>query len=361
MIDGFVIASTSIDQIYKDDMDVATNDNNENNHASTDTSTTSTSTTTTYQRASVRIAGFVGLPDGNGGTNLSLFIDSDGYEDTPSWLLRLLAQYELCEMMNRIRAIPSSISMSILQADDNRSSSNHNEATSSSTSTNTDDNHPIASKVHTTEIPSNASSSSTSSSAALSLTRTAQTIYQHNDDFYVTEGLELASKSIKLMKEYLGVLQSASRLSSADKGSMSLSVDWQVRVQKDHMTVSSATVPGSQWNAIRAITTMHSDIKQIVDLLIDDNRINEFDDMVDFIVPLVKVDARTAIRRIVCKPIWPTAPRDFIVCTSWTALEDGSVMVCSRSAPNDVLSTQIGYVRGFVNIRYVVYLISSIT
>ena len=91
----------------------------------------------------------------------------------------------------------------------------------------------------------------------------------------------------------------------------------------------------------------------ILSLLLDDNRMNEIDDMVDFVVPLIKVDARTSVRRVCCKPVWPTAPRDFIVCTTWTELADGSVMVCSRSAPNDVLSTQRGYVRGFINIRYV--------
>ena len=95
--DGFVIASTSVDQICEEIDDI---DNSVEEIMGKD------SCGRTFQRASITISGFVGLPDGNGGTNLTLFIDSDGYEHTPSWLLRLLAQYELCEMMNRIRAIP---------------------------------------------------------------------------------------------------------------------------------------------------------------------------------------------------------------------------------------------------------------
>ena len=95
--DGFVIASTSVDQICEEIDDI---DNSVEEIMGKDNSGR------TFQRASITISGFVGLPDGNGGTNLTLFIDSDGYEHTPSWLLRLLAQYELCEMMNRIRAIP---------------------------------------------------------------------------------------------------------------------------------------------------------------------------------------------------------------------------------------------------------------
>ena len=349
LIDGFVIASTSIDQIYQDNIDVFTIENNEDNPLPTDTSTPipASTSSSTYQRASIRIAGFVGLPDGNGGTNLSLFIDLDGNDDTPSWLLRLLAQYELCEIMNRIRAIPSSLSMSILQTNNN----NHNN-NNVLPSTNTDNNDLTASSVQKTEITSDVASSSTSS--AVSFPFATPTIYQHTDDFYMTEGLVLAEQSICLMKDYLGLLSSAPRLSSTNEGSsISSPLDWQIRVQKDQMTVSSATVPGSQWHAICAKKTIAANKDVIFSLLLDDNRITEFDDMVDVVVPLIKVDTRTAIRRICCKAIWPTAPRDFIVCTTWTELEDGSVMVCSRSAPNDVMSTQKGYVRGFVNIRYV--------
>ena len=342
--DGFVIASTSVDQICEEIDDI---DNSVEEIMGKD------SCGRTFQRASITISGFVGLPDGNGGTNLTLFIDSDGYEHTPSWLLRLLAQYELCEVMNRIRALPSSLSIPVLQANDHNHGNNNNSNNTalSSSSMNAGRNDPIANSVDKAEITLTASSSSTSS--VLSLTHTTQTIYQHSDEFYVTEGLELAAKSIHLMKDYLGFLQSAPVRSSADESSSSVSLDWQVRVRKDNMIVSSATVPGSQWQAICAVKTIAADKNVILSLLLDDNRMNEIDDMVDFVVPLIKVDARTSVRRVCCKPVWPTAPRDFIVCTTWTELADGSVMVCSRSAPNDVLSTQRGYVRGFINIRYV--------
>ena len=186
-----------------------------------------------------------------------------------------------------------------------------------------------------------AASSSSTSSITKDVTESV------SPESYVEEGMNVASTSIALMKIYLG-LGMEEQESKNILASMQL--DWQQRTRTKTMNISTTMVKDSTWNAIRAITTMHSDIKQIVDLLIDDNRINEFDDMVDFIVPLVNVDARTAIRRIVCKPIWPTAPRDFIVCTTYTELEDGSVMVCSRSVTDEVFSQQKGYVRGFVNV-----------
>ena len=99
---------------------------------------------------------------------------------------------------------------------------------------------------------------------------------------------------------------------------------------------------------------IHNYSGAILALIMDDSRIGEYDDMFDSYHHLVKVDDHTAIRRVCCKAIWPTAPRDFLVCTTWTKLEDGSIMVCSRSAPDDVFGQQKGYVRGFLNIRFVI-------
>ena len=161
---------------------------------------------------------------------------------------------------------------------------------------------------------------------------------------FVEDGLEIAVTSIRMMKVYLGLESDVSSLGT------SLSLDWQQRVAKKNLTVSSTMVVGSHWQAVRAITTVAAEKDVILALLSNDCRMGEFDDMFDFITPLVKVDARTAIRRICFKPVWPTAARDFLVCTTWTELEDGSMLLCSRSAPDDVLGPQKGYVRGFIRI-----------
>lgn len=68
----------------------------------------------------------------------------------------------------------------------------------------------------------------------------------------------------------------------------------------------------------------------------------------------------TAIRHVMFKGIWPTAPRDFIICTTWSELSDGSILISSRSAWNELLSIQKNhrenttnnneYVRGYLNI-----------
>ena len=65
---------------------------------------------------------------------------------------------------------------------------------------------------------------------------------------------------------------------------------------------------------------------------------------------IVQVDERTVINRLCFKPVWPTAPRDFLVCTTWTSLPDGTIIVCSQSVPNSVYPVQKGYVRGGIAI-----------
>merc|ERR1719223_1064355 len=56
-----------------------------------------------YTRSCLRLAGYVGAPNSRGGTDLRIFVDVDMVSYIPSWLLQVLAQYGLTEMMSRIR------------------------------------------------------------------------------------------------------------------------------------------------------------------------------------------------------------------------------------------------------------------
>ena len=62
------------------------------------------------------------------------------------------------------------------------------------------------------------------------------------------------------------------------------------------------------------------------------------------------MDERTVVRRLCFKPVWPTAPRDFLCCTTWKQFPNGSILICTRSAPECVLPPQKGYVRGSIRI-----------
>ena len=483
--DGFVIASTSVDQICEEIDDL---ENCADDIIGKDMSGRS------FQRSSIRCAGYLGVPDGNGGTHLTVFVDSDCYEQSPAWLVRLLAQYELCEMMRRIRAIPSlnavgsgrstpvnlltrpqrapslptELDLMLLEkerkkardleellaaaetrkrsgsrlsryvkavnriigprdspvptsragasqatadaAPPRRSSSilssmlgrrGSKKAKDASPQRSGGGGAPLSPTASLTSSLFNRSTESLDKLVAQSLAaddeprdeedynvgyeegsegvedaevidafrQQTQSSLGSDDNLstrgsrsltfpvvgsdadsspgtgghYVKEGSEIAAHALRLMAVYMGLEKEGVEMAQ-------LHLDWQQRVSKRNMTVSSTMVAGSTWQAIRAMTTVAAEKNVILALLTNDSRMGEWDDMFDFITPLVKIDARTTIRRICCKPVWPTAPRDFLVCTTWKELGDGSILVTARSAPDDVYAQQKGYVRGFINI-----------
>ena len=63
-----------------------------------------------------------------------------------------------------------------------------------------------------------------------------------------------------------------------------------------------------------------------------------------------QIDAKTVIRRLCFKEVWPTAPRDFVVCASWQQMADGSVLIVSRSVPDTLCAQEKPYVRGFLQV-----------
>lgn len=64
----------------------------------------------------------------------------------------------------------------------------------------------------------------------------------------------------------------------------------------------------------------------------------------------MRVDDCTAVRRMKAKGVWPTDPRDFIVCTTFQDLPDGSVIIVSRSTSDELCPAKKGFVRGFVQV-----------
>jgi hypothetical protein len=69
------------------------------------------------------------------------------------------------------------------------------------------------------------------------------------------------------------------------------------------------------------------------------------------VLQLVKqIDEHTVVRRLCFKEVWPTAPRDFVVCASWRQLAGGCIQIVSRSIPNDLCPQEKPYVRGFLQV-----------
>jgi hypothetical protein len=62
-----------------------------------------------------------------------------------------------------------------------------------------------------------------------------------------------------------------------------LHLEWHHRATKKKTTVETSMVPGSSWHAIKATTVIDAKKASILQLLISDERMSEFDDMIDFV------------------------------------------------------------------------------
>jgi len=157
-------------------------------------------------------------------------------------------------------------------------------------------------------------------------------------------GATLAFEALRKFRLYLGL--DPSRAAHVSE----MGVDWQLKVAKPSINVFTTMIAGNSWQAIKAVTVMRADKMSIVKLLTNDSRLGEYDDMFDFATFISKVDDETSIRRICFKGVWPTAPRDFVLCTTWQEQQDGTVFIASMSADDSLCAPQKGYVRGSIQI-----------
>ena len=138
--------------------------------------------------------------------------------------------------------------------------------------------------------------------------------------------------------------------------------EWSDAKEYDEVTLWKGKVTDSQWNCLRARTTIHVKPKLIADLLTDPNRMVQYDDMVEScrIIQSFAKDDSVSIRHVIAKGIFPTEPRDFVVLTSRHDLDDGSIVICTRSIESDRVPEKKGYVRASINISgYIIRRISS--
>ena len=329
--EGFIIVSTSIDDICEEE-ESSDDDKSE----------------TKFIRSRLRLAGYVGVINDQGGTDLSLFVDVDIYAYIQAWLLQILAQYGLSEMMTRIRRATVGLPdlpkekfelnkiLTQIQGREAKMMKLLEDSKSISTpitTPNTIQRKRTISADITTSVNDIKRRESNSP-----LPVCDNSINEEKGDFSGT--LVLAKEAEELMLSYIG--RQAKNL---------ITFDWVNKYNKKGVDVYTSVVAGSAWQALQATCMMKAYKYDILDILMDDNRIGEYDDMYDFSTMINQSDdGKIRLRRVCTKAIWPTAPRDFLICTSTTELNDGSIIVFSRSAPDSLYPQQKGFVRGFFKI-----------
>jgi hypothetical protein len=98
-------------------------------------------------------------------------------------------------------------------------------------------------------------------------------------DPYLSEKLrvggEVEAAAVKRTKLFLG-------LDKEVEGEQPIGLMWQPSSINDKIKVEESLVDGSIWQAVKAVTRVNADKMDILDLLLDDERIREYDEMFDF-------------------------------------------------------------------------------
>ena len=331
--EGFLIVSTSIDDICEeiDDGDTDVDEpgaSARGSAAATASREQRIRKLAEFSRSKIRLAGYIGVPSTTvrGGTDLSLFVDIDVYSYTPAWLVQVLAQYGLSEMMGRIRhaTMGQSANSQSSQLDvilgriqswesrlklfrDEDQQTQVGPLSSPSRSHNNKAMNILAGGIGVSSGTGFGKRSVSSSNSLATLA--SEKVHQINDDSTAAStastsengdhehkekhggedeksatelvsptpkpvrspGQQLADHARELIEKYLGI-----------RSANDLGLDWIRKVSKGAVTVDTSLVTGSTWQAIRGKMSIQANPEKIRDLLINDDRIGEFDDMFDF-------------------------------------------------------------------------------
>jgi hypothetical protein len=277
--DSFIIASTSVDSVCEDEVERA-NAGDENGSAEE----------SKYSRSQLRLAGYTCTPNATkGGTDVRLFVDVVAATYVPAWLLQMLAQYGLSEMMNRIRVAAPSLASSdvtgvapmfkptsskldnmlnLIQSREQRMRMQFGDdfasgKIASRSASPMGGDAPRASREDSQKSIDRATSDETYA-ARRGVSEELNAPLSNID-----KGKQLAVESQRLIQVYMGM-----------KSDSALVFDWQPKAKKGNIEVMSTAVPGSSWCAIRATTFIpHVTRERLRDFLLDDSNMSGYDDL----------------------------------------------------------------------------------
>lgn len=276
---GFVIVSTSIDDIVDEEEVNAEKDDDSVSGSEEDKIPSFRSAKSKYSRSTLRMAGYVGQPNGRGGTELTLYLDLDLYAYIPAWLMQLLAQNGLSEMMGRVRdasilmsrgqdpltlASASKFGSMLSQIQVREEKIRHLKGSE-------DGSHekPYLQEAVERKEPKGGDRdrpvSSDDSSTVVTL------IKSDSLDVEALRKMDFAGRAMKRLLKYTGQVPSAN-----------FPLDWTPKVNnKNGISISATPIANSTWNALKAELVINADIDVLRKLLVDDSRVGEYDDMFD--------------------------------------------------------------------------------
>eukprot|EP00638_Chattonella_subsalsa_P015062 CAMPEP_0117817654 /NCGR_PEP_ID=MMETSP0949-20121206/780_1 /TAXON_ID=44440 /ORGANISM="Chattonella subsalsa, Strain CCMP2191" /LENGTH=284 /DNA_ID=CAMNT_0005656017 /DNA_START=22 /DNA_END=876 /DNA_ORIENTATION=- len=104
---------------------------------------------------------------------------------------------------------------------------------------------------------------------------------------------------------------------------ISARAQWKKVKDKGVAKVWRRKVDWTPWMQIRTWGIVEAPPDFCLELLLDNNQVGSYDSLFDGIDVVVKPDAKTVVRHMLYKAIWPTSPRDFITYTTHRSLVPG--------------------------------------
>ncbi|KAE9032474.1 hypothetical protein PR003_g3733 [Phytophthora rubi] len=127
---------------------------------------------------------------------------------------------------------------------------------------------------------------------------------------------------------------------------------WEVVDDTEDVKVWRGAVEDCDWCPFRAAGRVDADKGVIEQVLLDPNRTLELDEMMEGVVTLRDIGESNhlAFRQITSKGQFPIYGREFVVVTYGTTLEDGRVVIATRSVDVGNVAPLDGYVRANIYI-----------
>ncbi|TDH68616.1 hypothetical protein CCR75_000316 [Bremia lactucae] len=122
---------------------------------------------------------------------------------------------------------------------------------------------------------------------------------------------------------------------------------WELVDDTNEVKVWRGAVKDCDWAPFRAARRIHANKRLITQVLLDPNRLLELDEMMEKIETLrdIEKSGHLAFRQITSKGQFPIHGREFVVVTYATTLEDGRVIIATRSLNVANVTPLDGYVR----------------
>jgi hypothetical protein len=284
---GFVIVSTSVDGLVDEEAPPSSRGSQDSDSGSgeedEDGAPAFRSAKDKYSRSCLRMAGYVGYPNDSGGTELTLYLDLELYAYIPAWLMQILAQNGLSEMMSRFREAavrmncgldPLSVAsgaggsrigsmLSQIQVRDERLRSLQGAEPAHASL----DDQPKRGKSAEKVVGAGAGVGAGVGVGAVAGAG-ADASLPKADPVEALRLMDFPGQSLQRLLEYTGAAPG-------------LPLDWAVKMNKHNIAVSQTQIDNSIWTALKAELVMNADIDVLRRLLVEDSRMGEYDDMLD--------------------------------------------------------------------------------